>query len=999
MVGFISSYSTPSPQPAVHGWALAVAFLLVGLVYTFSLGLWNLALNQGTTELRSFMLEAIYRKATRIHVEEVTRSVGVGKASNLMSVDTERILERIKNVYEILNATITVALGFFILYQQVGVAFVACIIAVVMITVGTPYFAVKLGPLQASWSAATDARTLLTSSVLRQIKTVKLSALETPLYHKIVAAREKELQALKQFWYQLTWVVSSTNFCSNLQSLLTIGTYAIISIVNPSAPLLTSARLFTTVAVLNLIASPLLSLGQSYGNIVAAFASIKRIEGFLLEREAPPRQTPGSNVDINFADATFGIKDELLLSNISATIRHKQRTFVIGRVGCGKSTFLNAALGEVDLISGTLILPSARTGYCSQDPWLRAESIRSAVVFLSDYDEGWYIEVLRAVALDVDLKIITGGDKALCSHLSGGQKQRVALARAIYARTERLILDDVFSALDASTSDHVFSALFDEETGLLKGRTVLIATNDLQRLQLSHHIIMLHKGKIVEQGSFTDLLAANGPTSRLVEEFASEERKVLKKTQDDSDQKPESLKSDEASEVNPMDDEGARGGIKLAAYKAYGRAVGRWTLVIYIFFVVISGSTSVVTQIYLSFWSSAMDKNARSGLVSYLGGYIGIELASLGIFIIWFLHAGTVAGLSASRGLHNNLIRGVLAASASALEGLGVGKVLNRFNSDMSLIDDDLASALLNLTGLAETIQTTPSIRALTLSRSNTAGIIGTAIAPSTSESEKSVDLVWPQQGGIIFQNVSARYGPNLPPALKSLSVKISAGSRVGICGRSGSGKSTILATLFRALEMDAGSTILVGGMDLATISKARARSAMSIVPQDPLLLDTTLRENLDISGERSDDEVWEALERCSMKAFAERLPLKLQENLHGSFSRGQKQLIALARTLLQRRSILCLDEATSSLDAETDRAIQDTLRTAFSGATIITVAHRLATIMDYDQILVMLEGSLVEFGSPADLLAIPGGFFRNLVKGEETQEGINDVEPWEIIE
>lgn len=132
------------------------------------------------------------------------------------------------------------------------------------------------------------------------------------------------------------------------------------------------------------------------------------MQTFLLEREAPARQTPATgsdSLDIKFVDASFGVEGKTLLHNITTTINHGKRTFVVGRVGSGKSKFLEACLGEVDLGAGEAVLPSIRTGFCSQDAWLRTESIRSSILFLSDFDEDFYNEVLRAVALDVDLRV------------------------------------------------------------------------------------------------------------------------------------------------------------------------------------------------------------------------------------------------------------------------------------------------------------------------------------------------------------------------------------------------------------------------------------------------------------------------------------------------------------------------------------------------------------------------------------------------------------------
>ncbi|KAF7375592.1 p-loop containing nucleoside triphosphate hydrolase protein [Mycena sanguinolenta] len=222
---------------------------------------------------------------------------------------------------------------------------------------------------------------------------------------------------------------------------------------------------------------------------------------------------------------------------------------------------------------------------------------------------------------------------------------------------------------------------------------------------------------------------------------------------------------------------------------------------------------------------------------------------------------------------------------------------------------------------------------------------------------------MWPTQGGIVFDTVVARYRPELDPALHGLAFHIRAGERVGVVGRTGSGKSTLLAVLFRKINIKKGQ-ILVDGTNISGISLDMLRSGMTLIPQDPVLLEISMHANLDIEGKHTDEEIWRALELSS------RFPSKLDEVVTGSsrFSRGQKQLLALARALLRQRNVVCLDEATSSIDVETDQAMQQTLHSSFGAATIITIAHRISTVQDYVRIIVLDNGRVVENGSPTEL-------------------------------
>eukprot|EP00980_Cylindrotheca_fusiformis_P019578 scaffold6784_cov108-Cylindrotheca_fusiformis.AAC.20 len=248
---------------------------------------------------------------------------------------------------------------------------------------------------------------------------------------------------------------------------------------------------------------------------------------------------------------------------------------------------------------------------------------------------------------------------------------------------------------------------------------------------------------------------------------------------------------------------------------------------------------------------------------------------------------------------------------------------------------------------------------------------------------EIELDENWPRTGKIDFQSVSLRYREGLPLALNGLSFQIPAGKSCGVVGRTGAGKSSITVALFRLVEIESGR-ILLDGVDLSTLGLSDVRGrGMSIIPQDPFLAGATLRDSLDPFGDYSDDKIVDALKAVRMGGSNEDdmklLSTPLEEG-GGNYSVGERQLLNLARAFLTQPKLLVLDEATASIDGETDAFIQDMLRTRFPDTTLITIAHRLNTIMDYDYVLVMDAGRAVEFGSPAELLDISDGVFSELV-------------------
>merc|ERR1719445_1059278 len=219
----------------------------------------------------------------------------------------------------------------------------------------------------------------------------------------------------------------------------------------------------------------------------------------------------------------------------------------------------------------------------------------------------------------------------------------------------------------------------------------------------------------------------------------------------------------------------------------------------------------------------------------------------------------------------------------------------------------------------------------------------------------------WPSTGVLEFENVKMRYREELPLALDNLSFRIPADKTCGIVGRTGAGKSSVTVALFRLVEIESGR-IRLDGIDLSTLGLSDVRGrGMSIIPQDPFLNGATLRDSLDPFHQHSDSRIEEALAALRFDKYYS-LDSPLEEG-GSNYSVGERQLLNLARAFLIQPKLLVLDEATASIDGETDAFIQETLRTRFPNTTRLTIAHRLHTIMDHDYVIVMDAGRAVEFG------------------------------------
>uniref|UniRef100_A0A8C8XJP9 ATP binding cassette subfamily C member 8 n=1 Tax=Panthera leo TaxID=9689 RepID=A0A8C8XJP9_PANLE len=244
----------------------------------------------------------------------------------------------------------------------------------------------------------------------------------------------------------------------------------------------------------------------------------------------------------------------------------------------------------------------------------------------------------------------------------------------------------------------------------------------------------------------------------------------------------------------------------------------------------------------------------------------------------------------------------------------------------------------------------------------------------------------WPDQGKIQIQNLSVRYDSSLKPVLKHVNALISPGQKIGICGRTGSGKSSFSLAFFRMVDMFEGR-IIIDGIDIAKLPLHTLRSRLSIILQDPVLFSGTIRFNLDPEKKCSDSTLWEALEIAQLKLVVKALPGGLDAIITEggeNFSQGQRQLFCLARAFVRKTSIFIMDEATASIDMATENILQKVVMTAFADRTVVTIAHRVHTILSADLVIVLKRGAILEFDEPEKLLSRKDSVFASFVRADK---------------
>ncbi|QRW07534.1 ABC transporter [Ceratobasidium sp. AG-Ba] len=1134
-------------RPAQEGWALVGGFVCVYAVMTLSTAVYWEKVYAMVVQYRGGLVGTIYNKSLRLSAHE-SRTIGAGTASTYMSVDLERISEGIEYFHEIWASILSIGLGLVLLYSQAKwAAFMP--LAVIVVTLSVASLAGSgLGKSQTAWLASTDRRIKLISSIISNLMPIKMSAYEKKLEEKVARYREEEMKGAASFFTFLTIAVAISNSAGTLSSLAVLGTYAGLVSKDPTIGSFDAVSIFTILTTVQILSSPLNFLGQSFPGLFAAYASLQRINVFLMMEEKQPLQVisdkdadekPPGVVHLDHASFAWDKTSKLVLHDITFTLRPGMLYMCVGSVASGKSSLMASMLGELTLLNGTIAtsVRELRIAYASQDAFIFPGTLRDNVLLDSAFDGARYNAVINACGLMPDIARLVKGDGTVLGDkgvtLSGGQRQRVALARAVYADAPVLFLDDPFSALDAETEVHVFNSLLGQ-SGLLRGKTIFVITHNINHLSSADVVVAMKKGKIASEGTVEQLRTSGFDLAHLIKPAdtlgVSEPAEAA--PVDNGSVKNELIARDE-EDVNTNDaNEEAQNSYNSKGWHPYlfwAHHGGNHRVVVSMTFCLSWTAIGLGQSGYAKEWSES-----EGNTNAWIGGYVGFSLASLVLSCLAVWHWCRITAVEASTSMHKQELKAVMKASPGYLHKTPAGRIINRFSQDMNAVIMLFPLALVNVftqassivgsmilvyvatpwltisapvlvgfywlllkfylatstqlqqlesasksplyTTFGTTIAGLETIRAygvqthfgdrndkylnasqgpfhyrfagmrflrasLTLVtlfiavgmsclavglRSTTsAGFLGIALANMTRISQllsfmlmnwadaengavavervyeiatldpepdqgrlriDSSKQAWPVRGSIVFDHYSMRYNEDLPPALRDLSFRIKGGIRVGICGRTGSGKTSTINALFRTVDSSlVNGKLLVDGIDINELPLETLRSSLSIVPQEPFLWHSTIRENLNLDEACSDDEIWGALERVGMKQAVAALEQKLDTVLEDStsFSRGERQLLCMARVLLRKRKIVILDEASSSMDLKTDEKVRQIVQEELRDCTVLAIAHRIATIIDFDLIIILDNGEIVETGSPHDLLADSGSRFARLANSQ----------------
>ncbi|PYH38032.1 ABC multidrug transporter [Aspergillus neoniger CBS 115656] len=1031
-------------------------------------------MNRMVVCIRGGLVSLIYNKSVDLSITAVEEKA----ALTLMSTDIDRITMSCADVHHAWTAVIEVAVALYLLYAQLGVGFLApglCFACAVVAMAACT----RLYPrYQNAWVEAIQERTSITSTMLGSIRSLKLLGLSAVIGSLLQGLRVHEnVVARKIRWITVVQVVFQ-NVTSIAAPLTTFALY--LGWGQSIGKTLNVPVAFSILSLLQLLEPPLMTLVQTLPHLAGALGSFDRIDAFLRSpsrreyRQLAPSTTTtatfeGTNDTVVLENASFGwAEDSPVLRNLHLRIPRGSLVMVVGPTGCGKSTLLKGILGETSWSSG-IVSSTSSIGICGQSP-------EDALLYHEVIDCCGLLEDVNSLPEKDGTKIGSNGIA-----LSGGQRLRLTLARAAFAQKELLVLDDVFSGVDADTEEHIFRRLFSVSGPVRRRATsIILVTHAVSRLPLADWVVVLSKdGTIAEQGTCETLIhKSTGYAAGLNVNF--------KRIMDNDHDARSHAEHDDVAVKQPA----------VVEANAVGEEESEME----------EAPTLVVDGALLSMEPGVRHRDQDTGValehfqqpkqqfyhriyfvVSGLPRAGSCRLTGVshppGLGLIPSCHSPSIERSSSKTSARS------VAGTISFFTSTDSGTVLNRFTQDLSVIDNELPGVLIGMmlqlaiftigtcmivasatyllvtiplvmmalieqqaplyTHFQETIAGLANIRAfgwtgafrarnaILLDNSqrpmyllkavqawlglvlnllvaalgtvliSTIAMLRDTVHPaivglgllnimSFNENLSELVLVWsltetslsalarvrdfieeteseekdsevnspltagPRYGAVEFDNFAAAYSSSAPLVLRDIYLHIQPGEKIGVCGRTGS--------------------------DLAHLPLSELRQSLNIITQEPFCVHSeTVRFNLDPWEATSQDDaiLIGALEKCQLWSVIEAKgglshledgflqPRAVAAFLPGAGHTTEEQACSVGRGFIEG---YC-----GSVDIETDRRMQEIIRHEFDGCTIIEVAHRLDTIVDFERVVVLADGRIVECGAPQQLLACDESWFKRL--------------------
>jgi len=754
LISRIIKFVDDTEKEKYTGYGLIGATAIIYIGIAISNGRFQHANFRFMTMLRGSLSVLIYEKTLDLQYTAVEDASPIS-----LSADVDYIVGVSEEMHEIWASTIEVIIAMYLLGKGSGVGCIAPIVLALASAAGNAlWVGPKMRKNRPKWNAAIQQRVALTASFLKDMKALKMLGLTSRMRALLQDQRKFELDKSVAVRMCTIWLNMFGNMMPSFAKAFILMTVALQARAGDNE--FTAAKAYSLVSLINLLDRPLGSVTSSIPSYMGAVGCFERIQKFLaaetksdnrvINHRSTPQLSPASSAielqamspkaaqavsDIlTFDECSFGYStDTLAIRNLTFALKQGTINMIIGPVGSGKTSLLLGLLGEIQNLKGFVRMRTSDVAYCQQSAWLPNGTIRSIITGTGAYSEAWYKSVVFSCALEMDISRFADGDDAVIGSrgltLSGGQRQRLALARAVYAGKAIVLLDDVFSALDAKTEELVFERLLSKH-GLFKknNTTVILATHAVQHLHAADYIVALDKdGAPTEQGSFDQLTARQGYVRNLAIQVRSQvEPEDIAITTDDL--VPEPSGSNVQDDL-PISDR-RLGDFSL--YKYYARNAGVTILVAFLVsqFIKISlesfpgkrsnaarpSSTNAQIDLWVQFWADAHGKRTDMYIsVMFVGAICGLTLVYISLWYVSQL-CTFVSSLIISRiimvqivprsglRLHWILLSTVTAAPLSYFATTDAGIILNRFSQDMTIFDGPLPIALLQVSGDASEI-------------------------------------------------------------------------------------------------------------------------------------------------------------------------------------------------------------------------------------------------------------------------------------------------------
>ncbi|CAH2256577.1 multidrug resistance-associated 7 [Pelobates cultripes] len=716
-----------------------------GILYTmglFASGFLGAVLqNQFTHEVnkvmlavRAAVLTSIYHKAVRGEGTSLA-TFSPGEVVNFMSTDTDRISNFCRSFHELWSLPLQFSVTLFLLYQQVGVAFLGGLGLAVLLVPLNKVVANRILDNNQEMLKHKDTRVKLMTELLSGMRVVKFYTWESHFASRVNALREQELRSLRAIKLLDAVCVYLWAALPVLISIITFITYVLLG------HQLTAAKVFTALALIGMLILPLNNFPWVLNGVLEAKVSLDRIQRFL---ELPEQNVanyynqvlssdPLSVLAFDEAEFVWGASSEVVggseqygslqLFVQDLSIQKGSLVGVVGKVGCGKSSLLAAITGELNRIGGKLFVSSQELGfgYTAQEPWIQFATIRDNILFGKDFNGRLYQDVLEACALTDDLSILPAGDHTEVGEngvtLSGGQKARVALARAVYQEKDIYILDDPLAAVDADVAAHLMDKCI---MGILRHRTRILCSHRTELLCKADVVVLVEDGKIICSGPPTNVLPLLENTTQLsvFKKVTQEEAEGTPEMEEEADEEETTFKSHVLGE-----EEKKEGAVALQVYGAYWKAVGAGLAGSVLLALLLMQASRNVSDWWLSHWISSLEnshgnysisapsptlllfssvrllspvfltksekQNSSVNIKFYLSIYGGIAVAN-SVFTALRAILFALGTVHAAKIIHQRLLKRVLKATVTFFDSTPIGRIINRFSSDLYCIDDSL---------------------------------------------------------------------------------------------------------------------------------------------------------------------------------------------------------------------------------------------------------------------------------------------------------------------